>query len=82
MVQKEGLEVGESGEVWNGTRERVVVEIEDSKLVEASQGVGGQHAPETEPLDCEADHSALCAFHSLPLTVVEALVERVEEPVV
>ncbi|KAK7821009.1 hypothetical protein CFP56_038201 [Quercus suber] len=71
--------VDEKREVRNRTGERVVGESQDSELVEASQSVGSELASETEALENEMDHPALRAFHALPLTVIEALVELVEE---
>ena len=81
-VEEEGLEVLERGEVGDGAGEGVVVEAEDAELVEAGEGVGREGATEGEGLEDEADDAALGALDALPLAVVEALVEGVEELVV
>lgn len=44
MVQEEGFQVRERGEIGQGTVERVEAEAQDSELVEASQCVLGEHA--------------------------------------
>lgn len=58
------------------------MEAEDSELVKPREGVRSEGAAQTEPMEDEANHTALRAFHSLPLAVVEAFVESVEEFVV
>lgn len=81
-VEDEGFEIGERGEVGDGTGERVVLEVDDSELVEVSERVGWQDASEAGAWEGESDDSALDTPHALPLAVVEALVEGEEEPVV
>lgn len=73
-VQEEGLEVLERGEVGDGAGERVVVETQDSELVEASESVGRKLAAERVRLQNETDDAALGALDALPLAVVETLV--------
>lgn len=47
-----------------------------------SQGVGDKYATKAGALEDETDDAALDAFDASPLTVVEALMESVEEFVV
>lgn len=82
VVEKKSLEVEERREIGNGTGEGVIAEAEDSKLVEASEGVGSEDATKARALKEEPNDSALRALDALPLTVIEALVKSVEEPVV
>lgn len=58
------------------------METQDSELVKTSQGVGIEDATEAIPLENETDNSALNTLDALPLTVVEGLVELVQELVV
>lgn len=44
VVEKEGFEVDKSGEVGNGSGERVVLQTQDSELVKAGQCVGSENA--------------------------------------
>lgn len=81
-VEDEGFETGEWGEVRDGTGERVVLEVDDSELVEVSERVGWEDAAEAGVGECQSKDSALNTPHALPLAVVEALVEGEEEPVV
>lgn len=82
MVQKESLEIDERGEIRKRAEERVVLEAEDSELVEAAEGGSGDGAAEAEALNGEAHDAALSALDAAPLAEVEALVGRVEELVV
>lgn len=82
VAEEEGLEVGESGEVREGTREGVILKAEDAELVEAREGAGGEGAAEAGALEDEADNAALGALDAPPLAEVEALGEGVEQGVV
>lgn len=46
MIEEEGFEIDEPGEIGNGSGERVVLEAEDAQLIEASQGVGTENTAE------------------------------------
>lgn len=78
MVKEERLKIEKGREVRDGTAERVVAKTQNSKLVEASQGIGGEGTTEAKALKHEANHSALGALHTLPLAVVVTLVERIK----
>lgn len=82
VVEEEGLEVGERGEIRDGPVEGVVAEAHDAELVQFRQGVRREWAAQAHGLDHEPDHSPLCTLHALPLAVVVRLVQSVEEPVV
>lgn len=46
MVEEEGFEVDESGEIGNGSGEGVILKGEDSELVQTSESVGCENTSE------------------------------------
>lgn len=82
VVQKQRLEVDECGQVRNGSGERVIMEAQNSELIKTSQGVGSEVASETKPLSVETHNPALHTLHAPPLTVVKALIQRVQKLVI
>lgn len=78
-AEKQGLKVVKRGQVGDGTGEGVVMETENTELVETGEGVGGKSAKEAEIGEEKADDAALNAIDASPLTVVETLVENVKK---
>lgn len=82
VVEDEGFEVEELGEVGERSGERVVSETQDSELVEAREGVRGEGSSEAGAAEDEPDDAVLDALDALPLAVVEAVGGGIEEGVV
>lgn len=81
-AEEERLEVNESGEIGDGAEEGVVLEAQDSELVEAAKSGGGEVATEADAGENKANDAALCAFDAAPLAVVVTLCEGIQELVV
>lgn len=81
-AEEERFEVDERGEVGNGAEEGVVLEAQDSELVETAESRRGEVAAKADAGEDEANDAALRAFDASPLAVVVTLGEGVQELVV
>lgn len=79
MVEEEGFQVDETGDVGDGPGEGVVLQAEDPELVESTQRARRENAAEVQTLDDQSNHSALKARDSHPFAVTEAAIVRERE---
>lgn len=81
-AEEERLQVNEGGEIRNRAKEGVVLETQNSELVETAESRGGEVATESDAGENKANDAPLCAFDAAPLAVVVTLGEGIQELVV